>query len=138
MASSGMSATQNGSQEGSAAGGQAQGQATGGEGDENGSPDSASGAHTASGGSPSAGGQEASEREEDLRRLLRTALSSLSALHQVYEEREARWRIEERRMREEREGVDLLVRQAFGSGAVGFNPGAGGEPFLGLPRGFGE
>ena len=34
-------------------------------------------------------------------------------------------------MREEREGVNLLVRQAFETGEVVFNPG--GEPFLGLP-----
>ncbi|KAL5488442.1 hypothetical protein ACEPAI_6560 [Sanghuangporus weigelae] len=99
---------------------------------QNGSPESGTGADAAP--------PEIGEREEDLRRILRTALHSLSALHQMYEEREARWRIEERRMREEREGVDLLVRQAFGStgasgGAGGFMGmgGMGEQPFLPLP-----
>ena len=57
----------------------------------------------------------AAEREEDLRKLLKTALTSLETLHKMYETRERRWREEEMRMREEREGMDVLLQQAFGA-----------------------
>ncbi|EJD00748.1 uncharacterized protein FOMMEDRAFT_141569 [Fomitiporia mediterranea MF3/22] len=91
---------------------------------------SASGSNSSSSQNGEGGGDEqVNEREEDLRRLLRTALHSLGALHQVYEEREMRWRLEERRMREERDGVDLLVRQAFGGGGD-LNFGLGEMPNL--------
>lgn len=56
----------------------------------------------------------AEEREEDLRKLLKTALTSLETLHGMYETREARWRAEEARMCEEREGMNILLQQAFG------------------------
>lgn len=55
-------------------------------------------------------------REEDLKKALKTAIESIGAMRQMYEIREARWREEERRLREEREGMDLLLKQAFGSG----------------------
>lgn len=58
-------------------------------------------------------------REEDLRRALKTAIDSLGAMRRMYEMREARWREEERRMRDEREGMDLLLQQTFGSSYIG-------------------
>lgn len=54
------------------------------------------------------------EREEEMRRLLRTTLQSLEALHELYDAREQRWREEEARMRVERESMDVLLQQAFG------------------------
>ncbi|KAI5120724.1 hypothetical protein M0805_006430 [Coniferiporia weirii] len=66
-------------------------------------------------GSPGGSG----EREEDLRKMLKTALHSLGALREMYEVREARWRDEERRMREEREGMDFLLQQTFGAEIAG-------------------
>ncbi|KAH8115667.1 hypothetical protein DFH11DRAFT_1725895 [Phellopilus nigrolimitatus] len=77
-----------------------------------------SSASTGAGGSP-AQSEGGGEREKDLRRMLTTALHSLGALREVYDLREARWREEERRMREEREGMDFLLHQAFGAGGVG-------------------
>jgi hypothetical protein len=44
-------------------------------------------------------------REEELRRMLGSALTSLDALGALYEEREARWRDELRRQGEDREAV---------------------------------
>ncbi|KAI0771681.1 hypothetical protein BD413DRAFT_604432 [Trametes elegans] len=52
--------------------------------------------------------------EMDLRRALETALGSLGALSAIYEQREARWRDEMRRQAEDRERVELLLRQALG------------------------
>ena len=49
------------------------------------------------------------------RKLLKTALTSLETLHEMYETRERRWREEEMRLREEREGMDVLLQQAFGA-----------------------
>lgn len=67
-------------------------------------------------GSPSSAGNAA--REEDLRRALKAALESLNAMRQMYEVRESRWREEEKRISEEREGMELLLTQAFGTGGV--------------------
>ncbi|KLO13834.1 hypothetical protein SCHPADRAFT_873553 [Schizopora paradoxa] len=67
-------------------------------------------------GSPSSAGNAA--REEDLRRALKAALESLNAMRQMYEVRESRWREEEMRIAEEREGMELLLTQAFGTGGV--------------------
>ncbi|TFK35068.1 hypothetical protein BDQ12DRAFT_612424 [Crucibulum laeve] len=53
-------------------------------------------------------------REEDLRRALETALGSLGALGGIYEQREARWIEEMRRISEDRERVELLLRQVLG------------------------
>ncbi|KAI0666107.1 hypothetical protein C8Q78DRAFT_985135 [Trametes maxima] len=52
--------------------------------------------------------------EMDLRRALDTALGSLGALSSIYEQREARWRDEMRRQNEDRERIELLLRQALG------------------------
>ncbi|KZT23196.1 hypothetical protein NEOLEDRAFT_1069823 [Neolentinus lepideus HHB14362 ss-1] len=56
-----------------------------------------------------------SSREEDLKRALEAALGSLGALGNIYEQREARWREEMRRITDERERVELLLRQTLGS-----------------------
>jgi len=62
----------------------------------------------------SADGSEGSSetREEDLKRALEAALGSLGALGSIYEQREVRWREEMRRVSEDRERVELLLRQA--------------------------
>lgn len=66
----------------------------------------------ASGGEGSDGSSES--REEDLRRALEAALGSLGALGGIYEQREARWIDEMRRITEDRERVELLLRQVLG------------------------
>ena len=53
-------------------------------------------------------------REEELRRALGDALSSLNLLGSMYEQREARWREEMKRLSEDRERVNLLLTQALG------------------------
>ncbi|KAJ7174443.1 hypothetical protein C8R46DRAFT_891781 [Mycena filopes] len=53
-------------------------------------------------------------REEDLKRALGTALGSLGALKGIYEQREARWAEEMRRVSDDRERVELLLRQVLG------------------------
>ncbi|KAK7053780.1 hypothetical protein R3P38DRAFT_2852111 [Favolaschia claudopus] len=53
-------------------------------------------------------------REEDLKRALNTALGSLGALKGIYEQREARWVDEMRRISDDRERVELLLRQVLG------------------------
>ncbi|KAF7799972.1 hypothetical protein EIP86_011215 [Pleurotus ostreatoroseus] len=53
-------------------------------------------------------------REEELRRALGAALGSLNALGNIYEQREARWRDEMKRLSDDRERVELLLRQALG------------------------
>ncbi|KAJ8091742.1 hypothetical protein PM082_020977 [Marasmius tenuissimus] len=58
-------------------------------------------------------GSDSSEsREEDLKRALDAALSSLGVLGNMYEQREARWLEEMRRISEDRERVEMLLRQA--------------------------
>ena len=61
-------------------------------------------------------GSESSDgaREEALRRALEAALGSLGVLGDMYERREARWREEMQRVAEDREHVELLLRQALG------------------------
>jgi len=63
----------------------------------------------------SAGGSDGSSesREEDLRRALQAALGSLGALGGLYDQREARWREEMRRISDDRETVELLLKQAL-------------------------
>lgn len=68
-------------------------------------------------GSPGGG----SPGEMDLRRALETALGSLSTMHSIYDQREARWREEARRVNEEREWVELLMTQALGTGVANMN-----------------
>jgi hypothetical protein len=68
--------------------------------------------------SASSGGEgsdgSSGSREEDLRRALEAALGSLGALGGMYEQREARWTEEMRRISEDREKVELLLRQVLG------------------------
>ncbi|KAH9887672.1 hypothetical protein C8Q73DRAFT_656509 [Cubamyces lactineus] len=61
-------------------------------------------------GSPGA----SSPGDMDLRRALDAALGSLGALNAIYEQREARWRDEMRKQNEDRERIELLLRQALG------------------------
>jgi len=79
------------------------------------------------------GGSDASSesREEDLKRALETALGSLSALGGIYEQREARWHEEMRRIAEDREKVGMLLTQVLGEGPVmmmGMGTSVGGSP----------
>ena len=55
-------------------------------------------------------------REEDLNRLMGGVLGGLGALGSIYEQREARWNEEMRRISEDRERVELLLRQIIGEG----------------------
>ncbi|KAG9219693.1 hypothetical protein CCMSSC00406_0005985 [Pleurotus cornucopiae] len=71
---------------------------------------------SSSGGDGSDGSNES--REEDLKRALGTALGSLGALGTIYEQREARWKDEMRRIGEDRERVELLLKQALGEDAL--------------------
>ena len=60
-------------------------------------------------------GSDSSEsREEDLKRALDAALGSLGVLGNMYEQREARWLEEMRRVSEDRERVEMLLRQVLG------------------------
>ena len=63
-------------------------------------------------------GTQAEGREGDLRQALEAALGSLGALGSIYEQREARWRDEMRRLGEDRERVEILLRQALGPAFV--------------------
>lgn len=64
--------------------------------------------------STSADGPQGESREEDLRQALEAALGSLGALGAIYEQREARWREEMQRLSDDREHVELLLRQTLG------------------------
>lgn len=62
------------------------------------------------------GSQGSSEsREEDLRRALEAALGSIGAMGAIYEQREARWRDELRKLSEDRTSIEMLLRQTLGS-----------------------
>jgi len=67
-------------------------------------------------GSPSSGSEA---REEDLRRALDTAIGSLRALGSLYEQREMRWVEEKHRLDEDKDKVQLLLKQVLGVGVVG-------------------
>jgi hypothetical protein len=67
------------------------------------------------------GSDNSESREEDLKRALEAALGSLGALGGIYEQREARWREEMRRVSEDRERVELLLQQALGVGLSNHN-----------------
>ncbi|KAG6849436.1 hypothetical protein H0H93_008512 [Arthromyces matolae] len=66
----------------------------------------------ASSGDGSDGSNES--REMDLKRALEAALGSLASLRGIYEQREARWKDEMRRISEDRETVEVLLRQVLG------------------------
>ncbi|KAG6910172.1 hypothetical protein DXG01_012621 [Tephrocybe rancida] len=53
-------------------------------------------------------------REFDLKRALGAALGSLASLGGIYEQREQRWHDEMRRIAEDRERVEMLLKQALG------------------------
>lgn len=62
------------------------------------------------------GSQASSEsREEDLKRALEAAMGSLGAMGAIYEQREARWRDEMRKLSEDRAHIEMLLRQTLGS-----------------------
>jgi len=67
-------------------------------------------------GSPSS---SSDAREEDLRRALDTAIGSLRALGSLYEHREMRWIEEKHRLDDDKEKVQLLLKQVLGVGVVG-------------------
>lgn len=69
-------------------------------------------ATSGAGGDGSDGSSES--REEDLRHLLETALGSLGVLGGIFEQRESRWVEEMQRINEDRERVELLLRQVLG------------------------
>ena len=58
-------------------------------------------------------------REEDLWGSLDTVIGSLRALGSLYEQQEMRWIEEKHRLDEDKEKVQLLLRQALGVGVVG-------------------
>ncbi|KAG2053768.1 hypothetical protein BDR06DRAFT_885301 [Suillus hirtellus] len=55
-------------------------------------------------------------REGDLKRALETALGSLGALRSIYDHRVARWEDEMGRINDERDRVEMLLRQTLGVG----------------------
>jgi hypothetical protein len=65
-------------------------------------------------GSDGSSDMSSTRREEDLKRALDAALGSLGFLGNLYEEREARWTEEMRKVREERERVAFLLTQVLG------------------------
>lgn len=65
--------------------------------------------------SESSDGDGTESREEELKSALGAALGSLSALGTIYEQREARWNEEMRRISEDRERVEMLLSQALGN-----------------------
>jgi hypothetical protein len=81
-----------------------------------------------SGGDVSDGSSES--REEDLKRALEAALGSLGALGGMYEQREARWIEEMRRISEDREKVELLLKQVLGDHGHSFS----GTPTIGASQ----
>ncbi|PCH41745.1 hypothetical protein WOLCODRAFT_137573 [Wolfiporia cocos MD-104 SS10] len=56
----------------------------------------------------------AESRDIDLRRALEAALGSLGEMNKIYEQREARWREEMRQLTDDRDRVQLLLRQVLG------------------------
>jgi hypothetical protein len=55
-------------------------------------------------------------REGDLKRALETAFNSLGTLRSIYDHRLTRWEDEMGRISEERDRVDMLLRQTLGVG----------------------
>jgi Holliday junction resolvasome RuvABC DNA-binding subunit len=63
--------------------------------------------------------EQRSAREKDLRRALDTAIGSLHALGTLYERREMRWAEEKLKLDEDKERVQLLLKQVLGAGVFG-------------------
>lgn len=60
-------------------------------------------------------GSDGSEsREVELKRAFETAVGSLGAFEHIFAEREARWAEEMKRISEDRERVEMLLRQVLG------------------------
>jgi hypothetical protein len=71
-------------------------------------------------------GSSSEAREGELKKALDGALGSLAALSKIYYEREARWKDEMRRLGNDREHVEMLLKQAIGvAGYDGAVTGAG-------------
>ncbi|TFY67074.1 hypothetical protein EVJ58_g1858 [Rhodofomes roseus] len=72
--------------------------------------------HLSAGSAASADGSPitAESREADLRRALEAALGSLSEMGKIYEGREMRWHDEMKQLTDDRDRVELLLKQALG------------------------
>ncbi|KAJ3972336.1 hypothetical protein EV361DRAFT_148691 [Lentinula raphanica] len=77
-------------------------------------------ASSGSGGDGSDGSSESNK--EDMKRVLDAALGSLNVMRNMYEQREARWVDEMRRMSEDRERVEFLLKQVLGDGQAFKDP----------------
>jgi hypothetical protein len=60
-------------------------------------------------------GESSDGSEMGLKRAYETAVHSLGAFERIFEEREARWSEEMRKIGEDRERMDLLLRQILGA-----------------------
>ena len=78
-------------------------------------------------------GSSTESREDDLKRALEAALGSLGALGGIYEQREARWIEEMRRISEDREKVELLLKQVLGDRHPPFSPGSSSSNVTHIP-----
>ncbi|KAJ3782779.1 hypothetical protein GGU10DRAFT_274890 [Lentinula aff. detonsa] len=70
----------------------------------------------ASSGSGDGSDGSSESNKEDMKRVLDAALGSLNVMRNMYEQREARWVDEMRRMSEDRERVEFLLKQVLGDG----------------------
>ncbi|KAJ3872784.1 hypothetical protein F5051DRAFT_144490 [Lentinula edodes] len=70
----------------------------------------------ASSGSGDGSDGSSESNKEDMKRVLEAALGSLNVMRNMYEQREARWVEEMRRMSEDRERVEFLLKQVLGDG----------------------
>ncbi|KAJ4467865.1 hypothetical protein J3R30DRAFT_3832464 [Lentinula aciculospora] len=70
----------------------------------------------ASSGSGDGSDGSSESNKEDMKRVLDAALGSLNVMRDMYEQREARWVDEMRRMSEDRERVEFLLKQVLGDG----------------------
>ncbi|KAF9074678.1 hypothetical protein BDP27DRAFT_1213767 [Rhodocollybia butyracea] len=68
----------------------------------------------ASSGSGEGSDGSSESNKEDMKRVLDAALGSLNVMRKMYEQREARWIDEMRRVSEDRERVELLLKQVLG------------------------
>lgn len=72
----------------------------------------------ASSGSGDGSDGSSESNKEDMKRVLDAALGSLTVMRNMYEQREARWIDEMRRVSEDRERVEMLLKQVLGDGHV--------------------